>query len=119
MDIKQIYIAAPFTGNADQKRNNVEAARYIGARIARRGYYPVMPTVNTYGFNELAPTVPNDWWYFATVELMRRCDAVLFVDGWEQSTGCCFEKKEAEKQGIPIFFSIESLSEYFTKTKGG
>ena len=38
-----------------------------------------------------------------TLELMRRCDAVVVIPGWEHSTGTKAEIDEAMRLEIPVF----------------
>lgn len=105
--IKLIYIACAFNAPTDfEMQLNVTAARQAGYQIAKLGFYPVMPTVNTSGF-QAANNI--EFWYEATIELMRRCDAVYVVDGWHNSTCVKGEIKEATLLEIPIYFSMKKL----------
>lgn len=109
--VKLIYIACAFNAPTDfETQLNVTAARRAGYQIAKLGFYPVMPTVNTSGFQ-----AANDvnFWYEATMELMRRCDAVYVVDGWHNSSGVKGEIDEAKRLEIPVYFSMKKLIDSF------
>jgi len=109
--IKLIYVAAPYTSSDPNKKEmNIQTARFIGYNLAKAGLYPVMPTVNTTGF-DLANS--EHFWYESTLELMRRCDAVYVCDGSHDSKGVHGEVIEAEKLKIPVFHSIEQLIYWF------
>jgi len=106
-----IYIACAFHAPTEfEKQLNVAAARRAGYQIAKAGFYPVMPTVNTSGFEEA--NTP-EFWYNATMELMRRCDAVYVVDGWHDSSGVKGEMDEAKRLEIPIYFTMKILVDSF------
>lgn len=108
-----IYIAAAFSAKSQIERDlNVQAARHAGFKIAKLGFYPVMPTVNTNGFEVIGTP---EFWYEATLELMLICDAVYVVDGADESKGVRSELSGASAEGIPIYFSIKELEEGYAK----
>lgn len=109
--MKVIYVAGPYRGKTrEEVAQNVAAARHVGKLCAIEGFFPVMPTVNTAHFDHDFPHVQNDqFWIDGTLELMRRCDAVVLVDGWQRSTGAVGEVAEAEKLGIPVYGSVAAL----------
>jgi hypothetical protein len=43
-----------------------------------------------------------------TLELMRRCDAVILVHNWRDSAGSRAEVDEAKRLGIPVFGLAQS-----------
>lgn len=99
-DIKMIYVACSLSASTDFERNlNIDAARHAGYKLAKAGFYPVIPTVNTAGFEE-ANTL--EFWYASTMELLRRCDAVYVVDGSHESSGVKAEVDEAARLDIPV-----------------
>lgn len=105
--IKMIYVACALSASNEFERQlNIQAARHAGYKIAKAGFYPVMPTVNTEGFEE-ANTL--DFWYKSTLELLKRCDAVYVVNGSHESSGIESEVKCAEGLGIGVYHCMESL----------
>jgi hypothetical protein len=105
--MKLIYVAAALsTPDKVERKLHVQAARHAGFKIAKLGFYPVMPTVNTDGFENIRD---SDFWYDATLELMRRCDAVYVVDGWQDSKGVIGEIAEAIKLKIPRYYDFNDL----------
>lgn len=106
-----VYVAAPYTGvTREHTASNVAAARHVGQLCARKGWMPLMPTVNTAHFERDFPDVGSyEFWMAGTESLLRRCDAVIFVDGWENSHGCRCELQVASELGIPRFFSVREL----------
>lgn len=106
-----IYVAGPYTGKSrGQVASNVAAARHLGQLCARKGWMPLMPTVNTAHFEDDYPDVGDyEFWMAGTEALLRRCDAVIFVDGWQFSVGCHSELAVANQLGIPVYFSSVDL----------
>jgi len=74
--------------------------------VAELGAMPLCPHTNTRFFDG---TLSGHFWLEGTLELMRRCDAVIFVPGWERSEGSCRERQVAEDSGIPCFDDLEGL----------
>lgn len=43
------------------------------------------------------------------ITLMEKCDAVMFLDGWEFSVGARIEHAWAQRIGLPVYEGIDSL----------
>lgn len=106
-----LYVAAPYRAKTTAElQQNVAVARHIGKLAARKGWFPVMPTVNTAMFDRDFPDLDDDeFWLEGTAELMRRCDAVVMSPGWSQSAGARAELLEAQRRGIPVFMSVDDM----------
>lgn len=99
--MKIIYVAGKFRGkNAWEVFKNVRAAEEVAFQVASLGAMPLTPHLNTANFDG---TLDDKFWLDGTMELLRRCDAVMMVPGWETSTGATAERREAERLGLPIF----------------
>ena len=99
--MKVVYIAgkyrAPTPWGVEQ---NIQAAREVASKVVAAGYMPLCPHTNTAHMEGLA----DDAFFLAgTLELLRRCDAVLLVPGWETSAGARAEVMEANRLGLPVF----------------
>ena len=78
------------------------------------GWFPVVPHLNTRHFERYSDIISHaNYRYYldGTKELMRRCDAVVFIDGWETSHGATIEYDEAMDLDLPIYeeHEIEEL----------
>lgn len=105
--MKVIYIAGRFRGEtAWDVAQNIRAAEHRGFEVAQLGAMPLIPHANTAQFDR---TLTGQFWLDGTMELLRRCDAVLTVDNWPQSSGARAEVKEAEARGIPVFHHLDNL----------
>ena len=105
--MKLIYVAGPYTAeDMLERERNIFRARAAGVVLVQAGYYPVIPHSNTANMDEYADPA---WWYAATLEVLRRCDGVLLVEGWSTSEGAIVEAAEAETHGIPVLTLADFL----------
>jgi nucleoside 2-deoxyribosyltransferase len=111
--MKIVYVAGPFRGaTAWEVAENVRIAERAGLAVARVGFMPLIPHANTAHFHG---ECTDEFWLSGTMELMRRCDAVLVVYGWGSSAGTLAEMAEAERVGIPVFKNIDDLTRGLTR----
>lgn len=114
--MKLVYVAGPLFGPDDWAiRRNIHRAASLGFAVAQLGCYPVIPHTNT--GSVFCGTLTHEFWYAGTLELLRRCDAVILVPGWEDSKGTVAEVEEAKRLGIPVFERVEDLKAWL-KAKG-
>jgi len=103
-----VYVAGALIADDHYKiRLNIDRAAAVGFEVAKAGAYPAIPHTNTGAW--FIGTMTPEFWYEGTLELLRRCDAVALVPGWEQSKGTRAEIEEAKLRAIPIFDSIPAL----------
>ena len=101
--MKMMYISHPFTGNEEE---NAADAKDVKKTLQLT--YP-----NVCFVNPLDEFGDNDKLDYCTalslaMELLSRCDGVIFCRDWEKSTGCRAEMAYAKKTGMEIKY----LSEY-------
>jgi len=105
--VKVVYVAGRFSAPDQwQRARNVRAAETLAFAVAEAGAMPLNPLANTANF---FGTLRDEFWYDGTLELMRRCDAVVLVPGWEGSKGVTAELREAERLELPVFHRVEQL----------
>ncbi len=68
-----------------------------------------MPHSNTGNMDFSLPDLGDQYWLDATMELLRRCDAVVLAPGWQYSEGTKLEIAEAERLKIPVFMTEYEL----------
>lgn len=93
---KRILISQPMRGKTKEQ---IEKEREpIVKALGEKGYY-VMDSVFT-----TAPEVSNIplWCLGMSFTLIADCDAVFFMDGWEEARGCRMEYEACKAYGIPI-----------------
>jgi hypothetical protein len=105
--MRVIYVAGKFTAPDTWRRlRHVRAAETLGYAVAELGAMPLIPHANTTSFDG---TFTAEFWYAGTLELLRRCDAMILVPGWEGSRGVAAEIEEAKNLMIPIFERVDEL----------
>lgn len=108
-----VYIAGPYRARTGWLvEQNIRRAEKVAYRVWLAGHVALCPHTNSrfpHG------DVPDSHWLAGTMELMRRCDGVIVLPGWEQSAGTVGEIRAAEEAGIPVAhlahitrFSIEN-----------
>lgn len=102
--MKLIYIAGPYSAPAAAARlRNVQEAREV-ADLINRVYgdlaCAVVPHFLSAGIED---SLSPERWYAATLEVLRRCDAVVLTARWAESTGAREERAEAYRRGMPVF----------------
>ena len=106
--IPLVYIAGPYSGpDGWEIACNVHEAEKLARACTRLGVAPLTP--HSIGAR-MAGTETQTFWLAATLEMMRRCDAVLFTADWQRSAGARGEYDEAIKIGLPIFYGLASLA---------
>jgi len=108
--MKIVYIAGPYRAKtAWEIEKNIQRARFRGAEVAAMGAMPIIPHTNTAHFDGIQDDL---FWIDGTLELMRRCDAVLLCGQWLASVGTMGEIEEAKRLGIPVFRSTKGLTDW-------
>ncbi|MGB1373651.1 MAG: DUF4406 domain-containing protein [Aequoribacter sp.] len=100
---KLIYIAGPFRADTHWwVEQNCRIVEHYARLVFLAGGFPVAPHLIG---RHLDGEVADDAALGGSIELMRRCDAILLAPGWENSKGSLAEKAEAERLGIRIFIA--------------
>src|SRR3990167_5628921 len=103
--MKVVYIAGPFRApNSWAMEQNIRRAETLALEVWRKGAAAICPHTNTRFYQGAAP---DEVWLNGDLEILRRCDAVLMVEGWERSQGAGAEGEYARRLGIPVFLSLE------------
>jgi len=114
--MKVVYVAGPFTAKtAWDIENNIRRAEELGFEVAKAGAMPLIPHANTRWFHGQCTA---EFWYEGTLELLRRCDAIILVKDWDTSKGARGEEAEAKRLGLPVFYATQ-IGELHHWTKFG
>jgi hypothetical protein len=99
--MKVIYIAGKYRGpNAWAIEQNIRAAEEVAARVWAMGMVALCPHANSRHMDGVAS---DEVLLDGTMELLKRCDAVVMVPGWGKSVGACAEYDEAINRCMPVF----------------
>jgi nucleoside 2-deoxyribosyltransferase len=98
--MKVIYIAGPFRAiHAWAVAQNVSRAEIVAYEVFANGHAALCPHTNTRHFDG---SLPDQIFIDGTLELMRRCDAVIVLPNYTRSQGTRGEIAEAERLEKPI-----------------
>jgi hypothetical protein len=112
-----IYVAGPFRGSTPwATERNVRIAEAMALEVWRLPAAALCPHANTRYFDGLETP---ELWINGTLEMLRRCDAMLVVglygvDGGE-SQGTKGEIEAAKRWRIPVFHNIAELKEWLRR----
>lgn len=114
--MKLVYVAGPFSGpDRAAVEANIDRAESLGVEVASTGAMPVIPHANT--SDPRFETVQKyQFWIDGTLELLRRCDALILTPDWERSNGARGEELEALRMGIPVFRDCAALERWLMVT---
>lgn len=103
---KNIYISGPITGiNPGRCEMHFNCAK---RQLKRLGQFPVSPL-------DIGKLLPVDFEHedYLAVDLtiLKKMDACLFLEGWQNSKGCQVERQICEKYKIRIYDSIKQIKE--------
>jgi nucleoside 2-deoxyribosyltransferase len=99
--LKVIYIAGKYRGpNPWAVEQNIRAAEEVAARVWAMGMVALCPHANS---RHMEGVASDEHFLAGTLELLRRCDAVVVCPGWRDSRGTMAEVAEAHRLGIPVF----------------
>lgn len=100
---KLIYVAGPYTDDDfDVVKENVRIAALVSQELWRNGFVAICPHLNTYEFD--VGKNPHTTFLVGDFEIIKRCDAVLMLPGWEESMGAYAEHIFAKWLGKPVVY---------------
>lgn len=106
-----VYIAGPIAG---KENGNKAAFQEAEIRVIRAGHTPVNPwgIPPDHGSTKCCPGQPTEHepdsrhnygcYLRADIEKLMYCDAIMFLDGWDQSRGASTEAHVAASLGIKV-----------------
>lgn len=104
-----IYLAGPYRATAHRTvAEHIQVARKAAIAVWEAGHVALCPHLNTAHFEEDS-TLADDAYLDGDIELLRRCDGVLMLPGWNHSEGAKNEMFFARDRGIPVYLSLDEL----------
>lgn len=105
-----VYVAGPYRAKSGWLVElNIRRAEMVAFQVAECGAVPVCPHTMFRFFNG---TQTDGFWINATLELLKRCDAILLLNDWEYSEGSRGERDYALKHNMPIFYQHDLSALY-------
>ena len=113
--MKRVYIAGSYSANnVITVLDNMRKGIRLSTEVFINGFSPFCPWLD-YQFQLMlreGETLKVEDYYRYSIDWLKVSDAVLVVDGWENSKGTKEEIKFAYQIGIPIFYSLKELLDY-------
>ena len=105
--MKLIFVAGPYRAKtAWGIEQNVRRAEEIGLEVSRRGHMPVIPHANTRFFQGEGS---DEFWLLGTQLLLARCDAIIMIPGWQDSSGSIAEMELATSLGMHVYYDVSEI----------
>lgn len=99
------YVAAPYRAKTIRGIvENIRHAEKIALDIWALGYPTICPHKNTALFDGAAP---DDVWLRGDLELLNRCDFLVYSPNSDSSAGARAEIEHARFRGIPVFEYVD------------
>lgn len=96
-----IFISGPYRADTLQGvMKNIQRARSAALKLWKQGYAVICPHSNTALFDGAAD---DSVWLKGYLEILKRCDAIYMLKGWEKSEGSRAEYHEAAGKLEVIF----------------
>lgn len=96
------FISGPYRDvTPHQIMENIRRARLVALKYWRHGYAVICPHSNTALFDGEAD---DSVWLEGDLEILRRCDVVVMMEGWRNSEGACHELEEATISGLEVIY---------------
>lgn len=108
--MKVVYVAGPYRA-ADNWliEQNIRRSEEMALEIWRLGHVGISPHKLTQHYQY---HLPDDVWLKGDLEILSRCDAVILLQGWENSSGTKAEIEFALRERIPVFKDLEILKKW-------
>jgi hypothetical protein len=107
--VKVAYIAGPFRSPTFWGIvQNVRAAEAVALKYWKLGYAVICPHTNTANFDGAAPKeIEQSVWLEGDIEIMKRCDVVVAMNTWQNSTGAKAEIALAKSLNMEIVYDTQ------------
>lgn len=99
-----VYIAGCYRAkNGRSVDDHIAVARAMAIRLWDEGHYVICPHLNTAHLDRDCQEATEEQFLTGTLEMLRRCDALMLLDNWHESEGAIAEHEYAQSVGMPIF----------------
>jgi len=100
--MKVAYISGPYLADtADRIQSNIDKAKDVAIKYWGLGYAVICPHLNTVHFDGL---YMDDVWLKGDIEIVKRCDVIVMIDGWKDSKGATEEWYVALKNNLDVVY---------------
>lgn len=115
MKMKVVYVGGPFRAkqrnpyNQWEQENNIRKAEELAWLVWSKGHAAICPHSITRFYQG---SLDDEIWLEGDLQILSRCDCLLLVEGWKDSSGTLSEVKFCKDNGIPVFENIDDCINY-------
>lgn len=108
-----IYTAGPYSSD-DVKQHDafIRHAREVSIKLWEKGHTVICPHLNTQYFEVDCAATYEDYMR-GDFTMISRCDAILMLRGWENSSGSVRELDYARHLGLFVYFEDQGLPDLY------
>ena len=109
--MKRIYVAGPYSAdNVGDVLCNIGRGQKVCAELFFMGHAPFCPWHDrAYTIDNPDRDIPIEQFQAFSMAWLEVSDAVVLVQGWENSKGTLAEIERAHELGIPVFKSLNQF----------
>jgi len=111
--MKVAYVAGPYRAETEYELvSNIRVAEKAAVALWQMGYAVICPHMNS---AHMGGVCQDKVFLRGDLEILRRCDLIVLVDGWESSAGARDEYIQADLISMPKFEyprDAEKLTEF-------
>jgi uncharacterized protein DUF4406 len=96
-----IYVAGKYSGDIDA---NIAAARQVAIALWEKGHAVICPHLNSAHMEQDCKATWQDY-LDGDMNMVSRCDALVMLEGWQDSKGANMEHEYATSLGMPIYYA--------------
>ena len=104
-----IYVAGKYSADSEwEKWQNIQHASEIARQLWLKGWAVICPHRNTM-FMGTDKADDCKLWLDGDMEILKRCDAIYMLMGWDDSVGACEEISHAIRNDLLVYLEPELL----------
>ena len=105
--MKVAYIAGPYRSDTiSGVVENIRKAEKVAIKYWKKGYAVICPHKNT---ALLDGVCDDNVWLKGDIEILKRCDVIVMMEGWETSSGALAELVFAKTNGIEYIYDRDKF----------
>jgi len=115
-----VFISGPYRADTPRQiQRNINKAAEVALKYWKMGYAVICPHTYCIIYGECVDSV----WLEGDLEMLRRCDGIVMMEGWENSKGSEMEHAFANEFGIKVIYEKSETTNnnlrYANTTKKG
>jgi hypothetical protein len=109
------YVAGPYRASSGYLiKQNIRKAEDVAVQLWVAGFVPICPHLNT-AFFDGAYGLEDAVWLKGDLEIIKRCDFMVVIPGWQTSQGTLHEIDIARQAGLPVYFWSDEKDQRFLR----